>query len=61
MANIPSELSELRYVRVDLAPGPDERRLLMKVKLTEPALCLEFNNGGVERLADCIASEDANK
>ena len=46
--------AEFLYARVDLVPGQDGRPLILEVELTEPALFLEFSDGGVDRLAKAI-------
>ena len=56
MSHIPGGSSGLLYGRVDLIPGLNGEPMVLEVELTEPALFLEFSEGGVERLADCIAS-----
>jgi hypothetical protein len=56
MLHIPGDPADLLYGRVDLVPGPNGKAMILEVELTEPTLFLEFSNGGVERLADRIAS-----
>jgi glutathione synthase/RimK-type ligase-like ATP-grasp enzyme len=56
MSHIPGGSSSLLYGRVDLIPGLNGEPMVLEVELTEPTLFLEFSKGGVERLADCIAS-----
>lgn len=46
---------ELLYARVDLVPGPTDEAIILEVELTEPALFLDFSDGGADRLADAIA------
>jgi glutathione synthase/RimK-type ligase-like ATP-grasp enzyme len=55
LSHIPGGSSELLYARVDLIPGLNGEPMVLEVELTEPSLFLGFSNGGVERLADCIA------
>lgn len=42
------------YARVDLAPGPDERPMLMELELIEPSLFLRHAPAAAERLAEEI-------
>jgi glutathione synthase/RimK-type ligase-like ATP-grasp enzyme len=56
MSHIPGGSADLLYGRVDLVPGPSGEALILEVELTEPALFLEFSKGGVDHLADCVAS-----
>ena len=56
MSHVPSQASELLYGRVDLVPGPDGGAVILEVELTEPALFLEYSNGGVDRLAGGIGA-----
>ncbi|MGY1769634.1 ATP-grasp domain-containing protein [Blastococcus sp. SYSU D00813] len=44
------------YARVDLAPGPDGRPLLLELELTEPSLFLTVGDGAAQRLAAAIAA-----
>jgi hypothetical protein len=56
LAALPFPASELLYARIDLAPGPDGRPLLLEVELAEPSLYLWCAPGAVERFADAIAA-----
>jgi hypothetical protein len=42
------------YARVDVAPGPDGRPVLMELELIEPALFFEQGPRALERLVDAI-------
>ncbi len=55
LAALPFPVSELLYARVDLAPDPDGRPLVLEVELTEPSLYLGFRPGAADRLAQVIA------
>lgn len=46
---------ELLYARVDVAPGPDGRPLLLELELTEPSLFFAQSDGAERRLARAIA------
>jgi hypothetical protein len=54
LAAVPGGPSRLLYARVDLAPGPDGRPLLMELELTEPQLSLGHAPGAADRLAEAI-------
>jgi len=54
MRHLPVDPGKLLYARVDLVPGPNDEPLILEVELTEPALFLEYNANGVDRLADAI-------
>jgi glutathione synthase/RimK-type ligase-like ATP-grasp enzyme len=54
--HLPVDPAELLYARVDLVPGANGEPLVLEVELTEPALFLEFSEGGADRLADAIAA-----
>jgi len=56
LRHIPCDPAGLLYARVDLVPGPDGEPLVLEVELTEPALFLDFSDGGADRLADAIAA-----
>ncbi len=56
LSRVPGGRSGLLYGRVDLAPGPRGEWLILEVELTEPALFLQFSQGGAERLAANIAT-----
>jgi glutathione synthase/RimK-type ligase-like ATP-grasp enzyme len=56
LSQVPGNSSDLLYGRVDLIPGPNGDPMILEVELTEPSLFLDFSAGGVERLADGIAS-----
>ncbi len=56
MLHIPGEAADLLYGRVDLVPGPNGKLMVLEVELTEPSLFLDFSTGGIERLADAVAS-----
>jgi glutathione synthase/RimK-type ligase-like ATP-grasp enzyme len=56
LACVPGGPSGLLYGRVDLVTGPDGTPMVLEVELTEPALFLDFTEGGVERLADAVAA-----
>jgi len=60
MFHVPGDPVDLLYGRVDLVPGPDGKAMILEVELTEPSLFLDFSKGGVERLADSIASAFAS-
>jgi glutathione synthase/RimK-type ligase-like ATP-grasp enzyme len=53
---VPGGPSRLLYARVDLAPGPDGRPLLMELELTEPQLFLGHAPGAADRLAEAITT-----
>lgn len=46
---------ELLYARVDVAPGPDGRPVLLELELTEPSLFFAHSDGAERRLARAIA------
>jgi glutathione synthase/RimK-type ligase-like ATP-grasp enzyme len=56
MACVPGGPSGLLYGRVDLVTGPDGTPVVLEVELTEPALFLDFTEGGVDRFADAITA-----
>lgn len=56
LAAVPGRPSRLLYARVDLAPGPDGRPLLMELELTEPQLFLGHAPGAADRLAEAITT-----
>ena len=47
---------ELLYARVDVAPGPDGRPVLLELELTEPSLFFAQSDGAERRLARAIAA-----
>jgi glutathione synthase/RimK-type ligase-like ATP-grasp enzyme len=53
---LPADPAELLYARVDLVPGEDGEALILEVELTEPALFLDFSDGGADRLAGAIVA-----
>jgi glutathione synthase/RimK-type ligase-like ATP-grasp enzyme len=55
MGRLPCDPATLSYARVDLVPGSDGELLVLEVELTEPALFLDFSDGGADRLAAAIA------
>ena len=56
MRHLPTDPAELLYARVDLVPGQDGEALILEVELTEPALFLDFSDGGADRLAGAVAA-----
>lgn len=54
LRHVPGGRSAVLYARVDLAPGPDGEPIILEVELTEPALFLDFSDGGADRLAEGI-------
>jgi hypothetical protein len=58
---LPDDWPELLYARVDLAPGPAGKPLILEVELTEPSLFLSFCPAAVEELAKGIVSTLADE
>jgi glutathione synthase/RimK-type ligase-like ATP-grasp enzyme len=56
LRQVAADPAELLYARVDLVPGPNGKPLILEVELTEPALFLEFSNGGAEAIAAALES-----
>jgi hypothetical protein len=53
----PGGAAGLLYGRVDLVTGPGGTPTVLEAEFTEPALFLDFIDGGVGRLADAVAAE----
>ena len=47
--------TELLYARVDVAPGPDGRPLLMELELIEPSLFFEHGPQALERMVSALS------
>jgi glutathione synthase/RimK-type ligase-like ATP-grasp enzyme len=51
---VPGGPGSLLYARVDLAPGPEGRPVLLEFEATEPSLFFAFAEGSAERMARAI-------
>jgi glutathione synthase/RimK-type ligase-like ATP-grasp enzyme len=56
MACVPCGPSGLLFGRIDLVSGPGGKPMVLEAELTEPALFLDFSEGGIGRFADAIAA-----
>jgi len=56
LAALPFAPDRLLYARVDLAPGPDGKPLVLEVELAEPSLYLGCSPGAAKRLAAAVAA-----
>jgi glutathione synthase/RimK-type ligase-like ATP-grasp enzyme len=56
LAALPFPASELLYARVDVAPGPDGRPLVLEVELAEPSLYLWCEPAAADRFASAVAT-----
>lgn len=52
---VPGGAEKLLYARVDVAPGPEGRPVLLELELAEPSLFFAFSDGAEHRLARAIA------
>jgi hypothetical protein len=56
LAALPFPASELLYARVDVAPGPGGRPLVLEVELAEPSLYLWCEPAAADRFAAAVAA-----
>jgi len=56
LAALPFPASELLYARVDVAPGPDGRALVLEIELAEPSLYLWCEPAATDRFATAVAA-----
>jgi glutathione synthase/RimK-type ligase-like ATP-grasp enzyme len=52
---VPGGSEQLLYARVDLAPGPEGKPVLLELELTEPSLFFAYSDGAEQLLACAIA------
>jgi glutathione synthase/RimK-type ligase-like ATP-grasp enzyme len=55
LAAVPGGRDSLLYARVDLAPGPDGRPMLLELEVTEPSVFLATAPGSADRFARAIS------
>jgi glutathione synthase/RimK-type ligase-like ATP-grasp enzyme len=56
LAALPFDPRDLLYARVDVAPGPHGRPLVLEVELAEPSLYLWSDPSAAERFAEAISA-----